>query len=46
MDGPGEYLPDATEGITRIEDLPKDKVDSLARTPVDLGLAARNVLGF
>lgn len=26
MPGPGEYLPDATEGITRVEDLPKPKV--------------------
>lgn len=26
MDGPGEYLPGGTEGITRIEDLPKAKV--------------------
>ena len=26
MLGPGEYLPDATEGITRVEDLPKPKV--------------------
>lgn len=24
--GPGEYLPDPTEGITRIEDLPKPKI--------------------
>ncbi len=23
MPGPGEYVPDATEGITRVEDLPK-----------------------
>ena len=23
MDGPGEYLPDVTEGITRVEDLPQ-----------------------
>ena len=23
MTGPGEYLPDVTEGITRVEDLPK-----------------------
>ena len=23
MDGPGEYLPDGTEGIIRIEDLPE-----------------------
>ena len=22
MDGPGEYLPDVTEGVTRVEDLP------------------------
>jgi len=26
MPGPGEYLPDPTEGITRVEDLPKAKV--------------------
>ena len=26
MDGPGEYLPDITEGVTRVEDLPKAKV--------------------
>ena len=26
MPGPGEYRPDLTEGITRIEDLPKPKV--------------------
>jgi len=25
MTGPGEYLPDTTEGITRVEDLPKPK---------------------
>ena len=26
MPGPGEYVPDATEGIIRVEDLPKPKV--------------------
>ena len=26
MPGPGEYRPDSTEGITRIEDLPKPKI--------------------
>lgn len=26
MSGPGEYLPDPTEGITRLEDLPQPKV--------------------
>jgi len=26
MDGPGEYLPDVTEGITRVEDLPQAKI--------------------
>jgi len=26
MDGPGEYLPDVTEGITRIEDLSQGKI--------------------
>ena len=25
MTGPGQYLPDPTEGITRVEDLPKPK---------------------
>src|SRR5262249_57736658 len=27
MHGPGEYVPDATEGITRIEDLPKPRIE-------------------
>src|SRR5262245_62080107 len=31
MPGPGEYVPDVTEGITRVEDLPKPR-----RDPVDL----------
>ena len=31
MDGPGEYLPDVTEGITRVEDLPKAKVARRSR---------------
>lgn len=26
MPGPGEYLPDPTEGITRVEDLPRPKI--------------------
>ena len=26
MFGPGEYVPDPTEGITRVEDLPEPKV--------------------
>src|SRR5271157_1735301 len=26
MPGPGEYVPDATEGIIRVEDLPKPKI--------------------
>jgi len=26
MSGPGEYLPDATEGIQRVEDLPEPKI--------------------
>lgn len=26
MPGPGEYVPDVTEGITRVEDLPKPKI--------------------
>ena len=31
MPGPGEYLPDATEGITRVEDLPKPKIIQRSR---------------
>ena len=31
MDGPGEYLPDVSEGITRVEDLPKAKVAQRSR---------------
>ena len=30
MDGPGEYLPDVTEGITQVADLPKPRI--LARS--------------
>jgi len=26
MEGPGEYLPDVTEGITRVEDLPEPRI--------------------
>lgn len=26
MPGPGEYRPDPTEGITRVDDLPKPKI--------------------
>jgi hypothetical protein len=31
MDGPGEYLPDVTEGITRVEDLPPPKIIERSR---------------
>ena len=31
MDGPGEYLPDVTEGITRVEDLPKPRIVKRSR---------------
>ena len=31
MPGPGEYLPDPTEGITRIEDLPQPRIRSRSR---------------
>ena len=31
MPGPGEYLPDPTEGITRVEDLPQPKVRKRSR---------------
>ncbi len=32
MPGPGEYLADVTEGITRVEDLPKAKVITRSRS--------------
>ena len=31
MAGPGEYVPDVTEGITRVEDLPKAKIKRCSR---------------
>jgi hypothetical protein len=31
MPGPGEYVPDATEGITRVEDLPKPRIHKPSR---------------
>ena len=31
MPGPGEYVPDVTEGITRVEDLPKPRVERRSR---------------
>jgi hypothetical protein len=31
MNGPGEYVPDVTEGITRIEDLPKPRLERRSR---------------
>ena len=31
MDGPGEYLPDVTEGITRVEDLPPPRIIERSR---------------
>ena len=31
MDGPGEYVCDETEGITRVEDLPKAKIKQRSR---------------
>ncbi len=31
MDGPGEYLPDVTEGITRVEDLPPPQIIERSR---------------
>lgn len=31
MSGPGEYVPDVTEGITRIEDLPKPRIERRSR---------------
>jgi len=32
MAGPGEYVPDVTEGITSVKDLPKAKIKRLSRT--------------
>jgi transposase len=31
MSGPGVYVPDATEGITRVEDLPKPRIERRSR---------------
>ncbi len=31
MVGPGEYVPDATEGITRVEDLPQPRIERRSR---------------
>ena len=31
MNGPGEYVPDVTEGITRVEDLPKPRIERHSR---------------
>ncbi len=31
MTGPGEYVPDVTEGITRVEDLPKPRIERRSR---------------
>lgn len=31
MDGPGEYVPDVTEGIAHVQDLPKPKIKQRAR---------------
>jgi len=31
MDGPGEYVPDVSEGITRVEDLPPPKIIERSR---------------
>jgi hypothetical protein len=31
MHGPGEYVPDATEGITRVEDLPEPRIEQRSR---------------
>ena len=34
MSGPGEYVADRTEGITRVEDLPKARVVLRIATPM------------
>lgn len=31
MSGPGEYVPDVTEGIARVEDLPKPRIECRSR---------------
>ena len=31
MLGPGEYVPDATEGVSRVEDLPKPRIEQRSR---------------
>jgi hypothetical protein len=35
MSGPGEYVPDVTEGITRLEDLPKSRTARRSRNAKD-----------
>ena len=40
---PGEYLPDSSEGITRVEDLPRPLVEEFRRA-VDRELAEQNKL--
>lgn len=31
MTGPGEYVPEVTEGITRVEDLPRPRLERRSR---------------
>jgi hypothetical protein len=44
MPGPGEYRPDPTEGIGRIEDLPKPQIRCQSRNYPMFGVAPRNPL--
>src|SRR5688500_10185348 len=52
MLGPGEYVPDVTEGITRVEELPKPRIERRSRNwptrpcPRCSRRAGRYALGF
>ena len=35
MDGPGEYIADSTEGITRVENLPPPRIERRSRDFLD-----------
>jgi len=41
MSGPGEYVPDVTEGITRVEDLPQSRLERRNRTRAALSCPNR-----
>jgi len=42
MIGPGDYVPDVTEGITRVEDLPKPRIKRHSRNWPTTALSLRH----